>query len=128
MIIRKNDQVVLLKTITGAEGVDRRAIGKEEKGSVARVLRVDRATNRVVVEGVNYVYRHVRRSQKHPQGGRVAKEAPINASNVALYCAKCNGAAKTRFKINEKKDSAGKRRREVLRICRKCGEAVGGAR
>lgn len=128
MIIRKNDQVVLLKTITGAEGVDRRAIGKEEKGSTARVLRVDRASERVVVEGINYVYRHVRRSQKHPQGGRVAKEAPVHISNVALFCAKCNGPAKVRFKINEKKDSLGKRRREVLRICRKCGEAVGGSR
>jgi large subunit ribosomal protein L24 len=92
------------------------------------VLRVDRETGRVVVEGVNYVYRHVRRSQKHPQGGRVAKEAAIHVSNVALYCAKCSGPAKVRFKINEKKDAAGKRRREVLRLCRKCGEAVGGAR
>ena len=127
MLIRKNDQVVLLKAVTGAKGVDRRAIGKEEKGSVARVLKVLRAEDRLVVEGVNYVYRHVRRSQKHPQGGRVAKEAPVHVSNVMLYCAKCNGPAKVRLKVNEKKDARGKRRRDVLRICRKCGEAVGGA-
>jgi large subunit ribosomal protein L24 len=73
MRIRKNDQVVLIKAITGAKQLDRRAIGKEEPGSVARVLKVIPDSDTVIVEGVNYVYRHVRRSQKHPQGGRVAK-------------------------------------------------------
>lgn len=125
MRIRKNDQVVLTKAITGAKQVDRRAIGKEEKGSVARVLKVMVDSDRVVVEGVNYVYRHVRRSQKNPQGGRVAKEAPIHVSNVMLYCAKCNGPARVRTQVGEKTDARGKRRRETLRICKKCGEALG---
>ena len=40
MRIRKNDRVVLLKAITGAKQLDGRAIGKEEAGSVARVLKV----------------------------------------------------------------------------------------
>ena len=128
MRIRKNDQVVLTKTITGARGVDGRAIGKEEKGSVARILRVMASDERVVVEGVNYVYRHVRRSQKHPQGGRVAKEAPIHVSNVMLYCPKCQGATRVKMKITEKKDARGKRRRDVLRICKSCGETVGGTK
>ena len=126
MRIRKNDQVVLIKAITGAKQLDRRAIGKEEPGSVARILKVLPDSDRVIVEGVNYVYRHVRRSQKHPQGGRVAKEAPIHVSNVALYCAKCNGPAHVRMQIVEKKDSRGKRRRDVLRVCKKCGDTIGG--
>ena len=126
MRIRKNDQVVLIKAITGAKQLDRRTIGKEEPGSVARVLKVLPDSDRVIVEGVNYVYRHVRRSQKHPQGGRVAKEAPIHISNVSLFCAKCNGPARVRMQIVEKKDSRGKRRREVLRVCEKCGETIGG--
>lgn len=128
MRIRKNDQVVLIKAITGVKQVDGRAVGKEEKGSVARVLKVLAEEDRVIVEGVNYVYRHVRRSQKNPQGGRVAKEAPVHVSNVMLYCPKCNGPARTKLTITEKKDARGKRRRQVLRICKKCGEAVGGAR
>jgi ribosomal protein L24 len=76
-----------MKIVTAAQmrELDRRAIGKEEAGSVARVLKVLPDSDRVIVEGVNYVYRHVRRSQKHPQGGRVAKEAPIHISNVLLY-------------------------------------------
>ena len=126
MNIRRNDQVVLIKSVTGAKQVDGRALGKEEKGAVARVLKVLPDSQRVVVEGVNYVYRHVRKSQKNPQGGRVAKEAAIHVSNVMLYCSKCNGPARVRPQINERRDARGKRRREVLRICRRCGEAVGG--
>ncbi len=126
MRIRKNDQVVLIKAITGAKQLDRRAIGKEEPGSVARVLMVIPDSERVIVEGVNYVYRHVRRSQKHPQGGRVAKEAPIHLSNVSLFCPKCNGPARVRMQVVEKKDSRGKRRRDVLRVCKKCGDTIGG--
>ena len=125
MLIRKNDQVVLIKSITGAKQVDGRALGKEEDGSVARVLKVMPDKRRIIVEGVNYVYRHVRRSQKNPQGGRVAREASVDASNVMLYCPKCNGPARVRRQVNEKTDARGKCRRQVLRICKKCGEAVG---
>ena len=47
-----------------------------------RVLRVIRDKNRVVVEGVNRVWKHVRPSQRNPQGGRIQKDAPIHISNV----------------------------------------------
>ena len=126
MRIRRNDQVVLTKAITGAKQLDGRALGKEEKGSVARVLKVIPETDRIVVEGVNYIYRHVRRSQKNPQGGRVAKEAAIHVSNVMLFCAKCSGPTRVRTKVTVKNDVGGKRRRDALRICKRCGEAIGG--
>ena len=125
MLIRKNDQVVLIKGVTGAKQVDGRALGKEDKGSIARVLKVIPEKERVVVEGVNYIYKHVRRSQKNPQGGRVAKEAPIHASNVMLYCSKCNGPVRVKKNVIEKTDARGKRRRETERICVKCGESLG---
>ncbi len=125
MFIRKNDQVVLIKAITGAKQVDRRAVGKEEKGSIARVRKVLPESNRIIVEGVNYVYRHVRRSRKHPQGGRIAQEAPIDASNVMLYCPKCNGPARIRKQVMEKKDAPKGGRRQVLRVCKRCGETLG---
>jgi large subunit ribosomal protein L24 len=120
--------VVINKAITGAKQTDGRALGKEEKGAVARVLKVLTEEDRVIVEGVNYVYRHVRRSQKNPQGGRIAKEAPVHVSNVSLYCSKCAGPTRVRAQHTEKVDSRGKRHREVLRICKRCGEAVGGSR
>lgn len=56
----------------------------EDKGERGKVLRVDEATRKVLVEGINRVFKHVRRSQKNPQGGRLEKEMPISVSNVML--------------------------------------------
>ena len=57
-------------------------ISGDDKGKQGRVLRVFPTTQRILVEGINRVYRHVRRSQKNPQGGRLEKEAAIHMSNV----------------------------------------------
>jgi large subunit ribosomal protein L24 len=48
------------------------------------VLRVSRDAGKLVVEGVNRVYRHLKPSRRNPQGGRLSKEMPVDASNVAL--------------------------------------------
>ncbi|MEL0012236.1 MAG: 50S ribosomal protein L24 [Alphaproteobacteria bacterium] len=69
MRIRQGDQVVVL---TG-----------REKGKTGEVLRVDRARNRVLVQGVNMVKRHQRPTQTSP-GGINEFEAMLHASNVAL--------------------------------------------
>lgn len=53
-----------------------------DKGKTGKVLRVLTGKDRVIVEGVNRVWKHVRPSQRHPQGGRIQKEAPIHISNV----------------------------------------------
>jgi large subunit ribosomal protein L24 len=70
MYLRKDDVVEVL---TG-----------DDKGTRGKVLRVLRAENKVVVEGVNRVYRHLKPSRRNPQGGRLSKEMPVNVSNVAL--------------------------------------------
>ncbi len=72
MLIREEDEVVV--------------ISGNKKGSRGKVLKVDRTAGRVVVEGVNQAYKHVKRSSKNPQGGRLSKEMAIDASNVALLC------------------------------------------
>jgi large subunit ribosomal protein L24 len=56
----------------------------DDKGTRGRVLSVDPKAGKVVVEGVNRVYKHVKRSQRAMQGGRLSKEMPIEASNVML--------------------------------------------
>jgi large subunit ribosomal protein L24 len=66
--IKSGDQVVV---IAGAD-----------KGKVGRVLRIIDDKDRVVVEGINRVWKHVRPSQRYPQGGRIQKDAPIHISNV----------------------------------------------
>jgi len=59
-------------------------ISGDDAGVRGKVLSVERKANKLIVEGVNRVYKHVRRSQKHPQGGRLSKEMPVDASNVML--------------------------------------------
>ena len=68
MLFRVDDEV---EVIAGAD-----------KGHRGKVLRIDRKKNKLVVEGAARVWKHVRRSQKNPQGGRLNKEMPISASNV----------------------------------------------
>jgi large subunit ribosomal protein L24 len=48
-------------------------IAGDDKGQRGKVLAINRSEGRLVVEGVNRVYKHVRRSQKNPQGGRLSK-------------------------------------------------------
>ncbi len=103
MHIRSGDTV---EVITGADRGDR-----------ARVLKIDHAAGKLVVEGVNRVYKHVTRSQKHPQGGRLSKEMPIQISNVQLVCESCKQAVRTgvRTQSDGSKD----------RYCKKCGANLG---
>jgi large subunit ribosomal protein L24 len=56
----------------------------DDKGKRGKVLRVLRDEGKVVVEGINRVYRHLKPSRANPQGGRLSKEMPVAAANVAL--------------------------------------------
>ena len=57
-------------------------IAGADKGKTGRVLRLIEDKDRVIVEGINRVWKHVRPSQRNPQGGRIQKDAPIHLSNV----------------------------------------------
>jgi large subunit ribosomal protein L24 len=59
-------------------------IAGDDKGKRGKVLRIDREKNKVTVQGVNLVYRHMKPSRNNPQGGRLSKEMPLSASNVQL--------------------------------------------
>lgn len=94
------------------------------RAKVLKVLKVQKVLDargagrsRVVVEGVNRVYRHIRRSQKNPQGGRLSKEMPIDASNVQFVCSACGKATRLGTRVAA---DGGK-----VRLCRKCGAEHG---
>src|ERR1700709_1683244 len=53
-----------------------------DKNKTGKVLRILSDKNRVVVEGINRVWKHVKPSQRSPQGGRIQKDNPIHLSNV----------------------------------------------
>jgi large subunit ribosomal protein L24 len=89
----------------------------DDAGVRARVLRVLPKKNTVIVEGVNRVYKHVRRSQRNPQGGRLSKEMPIEASKVLLVCESCGKP--TRVGYRYRPDGSKERH------CKKCGAGNG---
>jgi large subunit ribosomal protein L24 len=100
--IRKNDTV---KVLSG-----------RDKGKTGKVLTVFLKGNRVLVEGVNFVKKHVRKTQKDPQGGIISKESPIHISNLAVLCKACNRATRVGFtKLGD-----GTRNR----FCKKCNEII----
>ena len=100
MSIKKNDTVVV---ITGKD--------KDKKG---KVLSVFPKTGRVIVEKVNVVAKHTKpRGQSNP-GGIIRQEAPIDASNVMVVCAKCGKATRSATKVLENG--------QKVRVCKKCGD------
>jgi len=78
-------------------------ISGEEKGKRGRVLRVMRKKKRLVVEGVNYVIKHVRQSQRSVEAGRVEKEGPMAMSNVLPVCEKCGRGVRVGYRIENNK-------------------------
>lgn len=80
-------------------------IAGDHKGAHGKVLKVYRDKGRVLVEGVNMVYRHVRRSRRNPQGGRIRQEAPLHISNVQPVDPKTGKGTRVRFKVE--RDAAG---------------------
>lgn len=92
-------------------------IAGDDRGVRGKVLAIDRRKGRVTVEGVNRVYKHVRRSQKNPQGGRLSKEMPIQISNVLLVCTRCGRGVRTGARLA----SDGSKER----YCKKCGTGLG---
>lgn len=90
--VRKNDVV---EVISG-----------DHRGARGKVLRVDPSRGRVVVEGVNLVFRHVRPSRRNPQGGRVQKEAPVHLCQVLPYDPGAGKGLRVHFAVEL--DKAGK--------------------
>ena len=61
-----------------------KVISGSYKGQTGRVIKMINTTDRMIVEGINKVKKHVRPNQQNPQGGIVEKELSIHASNVML--------------------------------------------
>ena len=88
--------------------------GKDKKKN-GKVLESYPNDGRVLVEGINKVKRHTKGTQKNPQGGIIEKEAPIQASNVLLYCSKCNRGVRHGHEVKGDKK---------VRVCKKCGKVL----
>jgi large subunit ribosomal protein L24 len=100
MKVRKGDTVVV--------------ISGNDRGKMGKVLKVDPVSSRIIVEGIHFIKRHTRPSQRSQKGGIVEKEAPIHTSDVLVYCSKCSRGVRVGRKVLQD----GRR----VRYCRRCGE------
>ena len=104
MKIRKGDTILIIS------GKDR-----TKKGKVIEVLP---KKNRIVVEGINIVKKHVRPKRAGEKGQRVEVPRPLDLSNVKLLCPKCKKPTRVGYKLVTK----GKERKQ--RICKKCKQGI----
>ena len=102
MKIRKSDNVLV---VTG-----------KDKGKTGKVRFAYPKEKRVLVEGVNFIKKHMRATRQVRQAGIIEQEVPIHVSNVMLLCNKCNHPTRAGFRFLED----GKK----VRTCRSCGEVI----
>jgi large subunit ribosomal protein L24 len=100
--IKKNDTVML--------------ISGDEKGKSGRVLSVLPSKDRILIESLNMIKRHMKPSKKYSQGGIIEKEAPVRLSKVMLVCPKCSKPTRIGNIMLEN----GKK----IRSCKKCSEVI----
>ena len=102
MNIRKNDEVLV---ITG-----------DDQGKRGKVHRAFPRENRVLVEGINMVKRHMKPRANIRQAGIIERESPIDIYNVMLICTKCHKPTRVGFRILEDKSR--------VRVCKNCNEVI----
>ncbi len=102
MKIRKNDTVQI--------------IAGKDKGKKGKVRFAYPKDKKVLVDGINFIKKHSRTKGKVRQAGIIDLEAPINVSNVMLFCEKCNHPARIGHTFLED----GRK----VRVCRSCHEVI----
>lgn len=111
MKIRKNDTVKILK------GKDRGKTGK-----VLQILKKEDKDTRVVVEGLNLRYKHLRPRRQGEKGQRIMFPAPMNLSSVILVCPKCGKSTRVGFKMREGKTETSREKKQ--RVCKQCQSVI----
>ena len=91
--------------------------GNDAGQTPRQVVQVMAGGKKVVIEGVNRVFKHVKRGHpKSPQGGRLQMEMPIDISNVQYYCSTCSKGTRLGYRYRE--DGAKER------FCKKCSTSI----
>lgn len=87
-------------------------LGGKDKGKKAKVILVFPERDKVIVEGLNLIKKHLRAKKQGQKGQIISKERAISVSSVALVCKSCGKQTRVGFKVeNDIK----------IRICKKCG-------
>lgn len=101
MKIKKGDNVIV--------------IAGKDRGKQAKVLRVFRDSDKVLVEGVNVRKKHQRPRREGEKGQMIDMPHPLHLSNVLLYCASCGQGVRVGAKLSGDKK---------IRVCKKCGREI----
>jgi large subunit ribosomal protein L24 len=88
----------------------------KDRGKTGRVLAVAPSKGRAIVEGVNFIKKHMRKTRQDQTGGIIQKEAPIQLSNLALLCKSCNRPGRIGFRKLEDGTK--------IRYCKRCKETI----
>ncbi|MDD5669752.1 MAG: 50S ribosomal protein L24 [Candidatus Omnitrophica bacterium] len=99
--LRKGDTVQVIK-------------GKD-KGKKGKILRVLATEKRAVVEGINMMKKHMRRTQQD-KGGIVSVERPMSVANIMFLCKNCSRPVRVGFKLLKDESK--------VRMCKRCKEAI----
>jgi large subunit ribosomal protein L24 len=100
--VKKNDTVKIL-------------VGKD-KGKTGKVLRLDLAKGRAIVQGVNFVKRHVKKRKQEDQANIIKQEAAMDISNLGIVCKRCDRTVRVGFDVLADGSK--------VRFCKKCKEVL----
>lgn len=90
-------------------------IAGKDKDKNGKVLEVFPKDNRIIVEGLNIVRKHVRPKKEGEKGQRVEVPRSIDISNVKIICPKCKKATRIGHRLLEK---------NKVRVCKKCLQEI----
>lgn len=93
-----------------------RILTGKDAGKEGKILRVLPQKERIVVERINVLKRHMKQRKQTQPGGIIEKEGPIHLSNVMLVCPSCNKVTRIGRQVLESGDKA--------RVCKKCGQSI----
>ncbi len=101
-------------TVQVMKGAERTAAKASKRG---KILSINRESNRLTVEGLRLVKRHVKkgRDRANPDGGILEKAGSIALASVALVCPKCDAATRVGVKVEGEKKK---------RFCKKCEATI----
>jgi large subunit ribosomal protein L24 len=94
----------------------------KDRGKRGKIKAAMPTEQRVVVEGLNMIKRHMKARGPGKPSGIIEREAPLDASNVMLICPHCGRAARTGHRFLEETDHKGRPRK--VRFCKACDEVV----
>lgn len=107
MTIKKGDKVKILA-------------GKD-KGKTGKVLQIFPVREKVSVEGLNLLIKHMRPRKQGEKGQRIEFPAPMSISNLILVCPKCSKPSRVGYKT-VKSEKTGKKKK--YRVCKKCKQTI----